>query len=249
LPTCTDGIKNGNEQEIDCGGSCPPCVEDNLNFSLTDPCNCIFGIDLNGDNINELARETFLITGGTPPFTVSNSTGNFYDANGNNLSNADLNSLISNSTLQIWVDANNSSTHSLTIIDSNGLIDSVSGGPCNICPEFNPEDIPTLSQWGLILLSLILLSITTVSIIQNKNSLAHNRGAPSPTVMIPYFDRTLFKRMLLKSLPLMLLVFVLISLVEGSWFVRNLVGTVLSVGILVYILHYVVLSERVGNDN
>jgi hypothetical protein len=25
-PTCTDGVKNGSEGDVDCGGSCPPCV-------------------------------------------------------------------------------------------------------------------------------------------------------------------------------------------------------------------------------
>ena len=25
-PTCSDGIKNGNETDIDCGGSCPRCI-------------------------------------------------------------------------------------------------------------------------------------------------------------------------------------------------------------------------------
>ncbi|MBL0025177.1 MAG: hypothetical protein IPO98_09285 [Saprospiraceae bacterium] len=24
-PTCNDGIKNGNETGVDCGGSCAPC--------------------------------------------------------------------------------------------------------------------------------------------------------------------------------------------------------------------------------
>ncbi|MFK7934374.1 MAG: T9SS type A sorting domain-containing protein [Saprospiraceae bacterium] len=27
-PTCTDGIQNGNETDIDCGGNCPPCTTD-----------------------------------------------------------------------------------------------------------------------------------------------------------------------------------------------------------------------------
>ena len=25
LPSCSDGIKNGNETDVDCGGTCPPC--------------------------------------------------------------------------------------------------------------------------------------------------------------------------------------------------------------------------------
>ncbi len=33
-PTCDDGIKNGDEEGIDCGGSfCPPCGEESIDFS------------------------------------------------------------------------------------------------------------------------------------------------------------------------------------------------------------------------
>jgi hypothetical protein len=26
-PTCTDGVKNGSEADVDCGGTCPACAE------------------------------------------------------------------------------------------------------------------------------------------------------------------------------------------------------------------------------
>jgi len=92
----------------------------------------------------------------------------------------------------------------------------------------NVADVPTLSQWGLILLSLILLSISIVSVIQNMYSLASNReGSVSTLSIIPYFNAALFCKMLIKSVPLMLIIFVAISIVEDGWFVRNLVGTIL----------------------
>ena len=25
-PSCTDGVQNGSETGVDCGGSCPPCA-------------------------------------------------------------------------------------------------------------------------------------------------------------------------------------------------------------------------------
>jgi len=108
-------------------------------------------------------------------------------------------------------------------------------------------EVPTLSQWGLILLSLILLSMTTVSIIQNKYSLAHSRGSASASSIIPYFNAALFRRMLLKSVPLMLIIFVLISFIEDGWFIRNLVGTILSTGVVIYLLHFIMLSEWFKN--
>jgi DNA-directed RNA polymerase subunit E'/Rpb7 len=33
-PSCTDGIQNGNETGIDCGGSCPPCTVSNERISI-----------------------------------------------------------------------------------------------------------------------------------------------------------------------------------------------------------------------
>jgi len=139
-------------------------------------------------------------------------------------------------------------------VDGDGLGDP--NNPVESCEQPNgfvsnnndtttaePSEIPTLSQWGLILLSLILLSITTVSIIQNKYSLAHNNGALSSASVLPYFDAALLRRMLLQSIPFMLIIFVLISFIEDGWFIRNLVGTVFSVAIVVYLLHFIILSE------
>ncbi len=34
-PTCDDGILNGDEEDIDCGGSCPACPEDIVDLSVT----------------------------------------------------------------------------------------------------------------------------------------------------------------------------------------------------------------------
>jgi len=80
----------------------------------------------------------------------------------------------------------------------------------------NEADIPTLSQWGLILLSLILLSISTVTATQRKYSLVNSKGISSSINAIPYFDKHLFKRMLIKSIPFMLMIFVLISFMESE---------------------------------
>jgi len=122
----------------------------------------------------------------------------------------------------------------------------------NDADDTNPDastDIPTLSQWGLILLSLILLSISTVSAMQKKYSLAYNVRAANSSATIPYFNKNLFKQMLMKSIPLMLFIFVLISFLEGGWFVRNLVGSILSIGVCVYVLHFIELSKQFDEGN
>jgi hypothetical protein len=55
-PTCTDGIQNGNETGIDCGGSCTPCQ--------TNPCagNTSPTINLTKPSQNFIAGNAFLIT-------------------------------------------------------------------------------------------------------------------------------------------------------------------------------------------
>jgi len=134
--------------------------------------------------------------------------------------------------------------------DPNNMIEACSQPPGYVINNMDDddtmisEDIPTLSQWSLILLALILLSITTISIIQNRPVLANNNGVSNSAAIIPYFDWDLFKRMLLKSIPIVLLIFMLISFIEDGWFIRNLVGTVLSAGIIVFLFHFIILSER-----
>ena len=41
VPTCTDGIKNGNETDVDCGGSCLSIkkCDDGLRCKIESDCN------------------------------------------------------------------------------------------------------------------------------------------------------------------------------------------------------------------
>ncbi len=44
-PTCSDGVKNGSESDVDCGGSCPRCANDKLCTTRTD---CVGGLCAGG---------------------------------------------------------------------------------------------------------------------------------------------------------------------------------------------------------
>lgn len=60
-PTCTDGVENGNETALDCGGSCPPC-DDGLGCNDDD--ECISGVcDMDGTN---LCQATLSVTASPP---------------------------------------------------------------------------------------------------------------------------------------------------------------------------------------
>ena len=39
VPTCTDGIMNGNETDVDCGGSCIKKCDDRLKCNIGSDCN------------------------------------------------------------------------------------------------------------------------------------------------------------------------------------------------------------------
>lgn len=112
-------------------GTCPAPF-----ISLTDPCNCTNGIDLNGDGQNELAQETITITGNAP-ITVTSVVGSLVDATGTPLTPAAATALVTGAnptyTITAYVVANGSSTYTITV-DANGAIDSLTGGPCTTCP-------------------------------------------------------------------------------------------------------------------
>jgi hypothetical protein len=44
-PTCTDGVKNGSESDVDCGGTCPACGTDK---SCSLPADCTSGVCTGG---------------------------------------------------------------------------------------------------------------------------------------------------------------------------------------------------------
>ena len=44
VPTCSDGVKNGNEIDVDCGGSCLPTNRCRETQKCINPSDCISGI-------------------------------------------------------------------------------------------------------------------------------------------------------------------------------------------------------------
>lgn len=63
--SCTDGVKNGSETDVDCGGNCPPCTPSNGN-GVTVSCSTIqFEINnhstINGDIIN-VCKDNIIIS-------------------------------------------------------------------------------------------------------------------------------------------------------------------------------------------
>ncbi len=109
--------------------------------------------------------------------------------------------------------------------NSNGI-----GDACEIAP------VPTLSQWSLILLTLLLLSLGTVHILRQKYTLAQ-AGEASGNTTFPLFHAPTYLSTLPKMLPVLLVSFIAIWLGWGEITPMDVPFTLLSVGIIAYIVH------------
>jgi len=238
--TDEDGMPDGTDPYPDCNGIVDECGVCNGTGIAIGTCDCdgtLPNIWYADDDYDGLGDSTNAIVSCVRPAGFVNNADDVDDTT----THPDSITIIS---LPIGSPADgNEEGNSSTDIDSEPENNGDIFEDDNDAETISIESVPTLSQWGFILLSLILLSIATVSIIQNKNSLGHSRGTISIPSFIPHFDAALFRRMFLKSIPAMLIIFVMISFIEDGWFARNLIGTVMSVIIVVYILHFIILSE------
>lgn len=217
---------------------------------IGDPCDCSTGIDLNGDGQVDLVQEEITVNGDAPPFTVIASSGNFYDAIANLYNLNDLTNLLNssaNNVALVYVFADGQATHSVTVADSAGNQAIVNGGPCPPCPSGDLSAIPTLSQWGVIILLLLFITTNGVFIIRRQHQLA-TAGLASSSMQLPLMNWALFNNMLLKALPFIVIAIALITVIEDVLYIRNIIGTFISSLIIVYLLHFVIMSDKSGND-
>ena len=137
-------------------------------IGLSDPCNCANGIDLDNDGVIDLASETVTIAPGAIPYTVTDYSGGLVDMTGAPLTLDDIQTLINaavpdadgNISFDAYLPADGVTVFSIEISDSAGATASFTK-PSG-CPSCAPlEEVPTVGEWGLIILGL-LMSITAV---------------------------------------------------------------------------------------
>jgi hypothetical protein len=130
----------------------------------------------------------------------------------------------------------NADNIAVTLISDGGYGDFVD----DIAP---PLIIPTMSQWGLIILALLLLSVCIVFLLQRQVRLA-TAGANSASANLPLFDRTLFFRVLGMALLVAITGLALSLWYFGSLTNADIFGTLVSTGIVAYIIHVLMLANR-----
>ncbi len=110
---------------------------------------------------------------------------------------------------------------------------------------FCQADIPTLSEWGLILLTLLLITLSAVAILQTRSATVGNDGAIIVTqARMPIWDKKLYLYALRKTLWLYPIALVGFYLGYGFLQAADFVGTLFGVVIITYLVHYILMWDR-----
>jgi hypothetical protein len=122
------------------------------------------------------------------------------------------------------------------------------GGANTTCTSAPPtSDIPTLSEWGLIIFSLLILSLATVVVVRRRMTLAPAgavAGGEMSSMSGPMIVPALFWKTLVIVETLAVAVLLVIIAAAGSVPLRDIAGTLISAAIAAYIVHLWILSSR-----
>lgn len=166
---CTD-----NMQAITCAN----CPQPEVN-GPADACNCDDGIDLDGDGAADILATTYTITdpGGAGQGWALTAVSGFVDGSNNVIMvppPPDPPVLLPEDaanpgdyTFAVFVPADGTTTYSATFTSASGATLEISGGPCDVCePAPGEPEVPTVGEWGLIILGLLMLIAAVVGIRQ-----------------------------------------------------------------------------------
>jgi len=96
--------------------------------------------------------------------------------------------------------------------------------------------VPTLSEWGLIIFSLLILTLGTVVVVRRKYSLAI-AGEVSGSIKAPLLDAGIFWKVLASTEALAVVGLGLAGAIYGSLATRDIFGTLISAAIVAYMTH------------
>jgi len=159
--------------------TCADCAESIIEEPV-DVCNCDNGIDLDGDEVVDLASETITIAPGTAPYTVTGYSDGLVDMSGAPLDIADIQALIdaaipdADGTISIsaYLPADGVTVFSIEITDDSGAVGAFTKpSGCPSCAT--PDDVPTVGEWGLIILGLMMSITAVIGIRQRRKEVTY----------------------------------------------------------------------------
>jgi hypothetical protein len=105
------------------------------------------------------------------------------------------------------------------------------------CAEPYGGEVPTLSEWGLIIFSLLILTLITVVVTRRRTATSMAGEGADITMHGPLFVPRLFMRTLTVTLGAAVIILVVAAVLSTTLPVRDVVGTILSAGIVAYMAH------------
>jgi len=107
-----------------------------------------------------------------------------------------------------------------------------------------PPAIPTMGEWGLISLGLLLLSFGTTMIMRKEGAMSTNAGDVQLNFSKPLFNLDIFKKSLLIALGLGLMLSLGSVALTGTLTLVDIIGGAIATPILAYWLHLVSMYKK-----
>lgn len=126
----------------------------------------------------------------------------------------------------------NDDCYTVTATSKNGSLETSSG-----CAGTYGDEIPTLSEWGLIIFSLLILSLVTVVVARRRTATSAAGAGGSVTISGPIFVPARFAKALTFTLGAAVVILVTAMAISGSVPLRDIIGTIISAAIIAYIAH------------
>jgi beta-glucanase (GH16 family) len=158
--TFTENMYFFDNFEIFCTDERENCFDD-MDITLADPCNCSNPNNVMLPEGTMLFQDTLLVDASSftnPVVTLASQDGNLLDVNGNPIDPATATFLdLGNSQFGL-VFYTRLISHATVVVDVNGQQRTFVTASCRACPE----DVPALSQWGLLIFGLFMANLSLV---------------------------------------------------------------------------------------
>jgi len=237
--SATNAAPNSNN------GCVPPVAPPSI--SISDPCNCLNGIDLNGDDINDLALETITIIAATGQTITLTTAGGLVASNGTTAaSGIATDNGTGTYTFSAYVPANGTTTYSATFTVSGGGVNdgqmvSISGGACMVCPF----GVPTLGEWGLITLALLILTIGMLFLTVPTMATTQGQQVSFPLIWnnLPFYKKLYFQILPIVALAVLGFFTIIATWFGYEWTSADPLGILVTVPLMSYMLMMVIHAE------
>jgi len=242
---CDDGNPSTINDLLNDKCACLGTLNLPTSFSIEDACNCSNPnhIDLDDDGMIDLIYETVIITASAGQIWTTTSPTGILDINGNALSSV---TAVENDPGVYTANFYHAIGAGYFSSWTNGTDTQVIFNSCDACAA--PAAVPTMSQWGLILLSLLTLTFITLSVSVRQVQLAN--GGSSQMNMIDWqqiksypFDKNLFIKAAKFTAVLLFIVTAATLWAYGSLAITDVFGFAITTPIFVYFIHLLFLAE------